>query len=584
MRDVGFGVRLVWGICAAGLLAGGGCRKDDKERLPPVEEQGGQNTGGSLVGVGGDGWTGGDGGLAGAGRVSGGAEEAGGAGGDVNTGGSGNPPPTLPIGTACDEDADCGLGARCFYGPGSGTATCRVECPLASVGEPGPCGDGSLCVLGAGALEAACLTQCEPDSPSCPPVDWCVPNPNPLYTGGLEVAGLCNTRGTAVTGDGEACETRSCQAGLACYTAAYVGGGPAHCEPLCDVTASSSVAAGCAEGELCRRLTTTAGVCLRLCDPFGEESCPTGQWCAPYRELGSGDEPVLEGQCIAAGATASGDACTAGDCAAGALCGRVASAYGATPARCGAVCDPTADGCDGATCVPVVSGATELGSCQSGCAPFLQGQEAGCAADQWCAPTATEGLGVCKEPGTVGLGATCSGVSDCGAGAYCDCRFGVDASCAPEHGRCEAACLPGATEEQLGACPSGAVCVPKITSGSAQAFGLCRPSCDAEGSVGCAEADESCVPGALLGTGADACFDLPLPLLAPGDACGSDRELGEPCGPDAVCAWDPEAGPRCVETCRFALGAPDSTEHPDCASATARCVELAPGLAYGRCE
>jgi len=78
-----------------------------------------------------------------------------------------------------------------------------------------------------------------------------------------------------------------------------------------------------------------------------------------------------------------------------------------------------------------------------------------------------------------------------------------------------------------------------------QGFGICRPICD---EAACADPDESCVAGELVGALADVCVDVP-PAVGYGDPCAIDEfELGDPCGERGVCALpDPESPPTCVE-------------------------------------
>ncbi len=517
----------------------------------------------------------------------GGEEEQGGAGagtGGAGTGGTGGSVVLVSVGAPCASSAECDAGATCYEGPGSSERTCRVACPLTEVGVEGDCGDGYVCALSTSAHGAACLAVCELGDSTCADEDWCVPRPDPAYTGGEAVTGLCNTRGSVTAGAGEPCDDGACAAGLGCYSPNYAGGGPERCEPLCDATAATVADSGCFSGETCRALTQELGVCIRLCDPLGANGCPSGEWCHPYFVTGV-DGAVLEGQCVRPGTVGAGEACAPGGCVEGHVCASLASPFGASAATCRGLCDPEEPACSGdQACVQLEDGQPGIGICQEGCAPFAAGAAADCDAAEWCAPATAAGLGVCAQAGAAELGAPCTRATDCAAGAYCDCRFGADHFCATDGGRCEAACDPAATGAEPGACAEASTCVPEIVAGVRQGFGICRPSCDHDASGGCADPDESCVAAELVGALADACVDVPTAEY--GELCDiTELEVGDPCGARGSCALpEPASPPTCVEACRVVVGEIGSTPHPDCASEAATCVELAPDLGYGRCE
>ena len=581
MRQTSLGSFVLVGAVAGAALLGSACQQEEERPavldIHPRTTTGGTapadggatNAGGGLPGGAGGlpvdaagrdaGGRGGQGGapssggappVAGQGGEAGSVASQGGAAGAVTggaaTGGTGGSIVLVSVGAPCTSSAECDAGATCYEGPGSSERTCRLACPLTDVGLAGDCGEGFVCALATSAHGAACLAVCELGDATCADEDWCVPAPDPAYTGGEAVTGLCNTRGSVTAGAGEPCDDGACAAGLGCYSPTAVGGGPDRCEPLCDAQAATVAESGCFAGETCRALTEELGVCLRLCDPFGTDACPSGEWCVPYAEVEEGDV-VVEGQCARPGAVGAGEACQPGTCVEGHLCDALDSPYGDGVAACRSLCDPeAAAGCAAdQACVLVDPRLGGIGACQEGCPPFAEGAAAGCGADEWCAPATAAGLGVCTASGAAALGAPCTRATDCAAGAYCDCRFGADLFCATDGGRCEAACDPAATGTEPGVCAEGSTCVPEIVAGVRQGFGICRPICD---EAACADPDESCVAGELVGALADVCVDVP-PAVGYGDPCAIDEfELGDPCGERGVCALpDPESPPTCVE-------------------------------------
>jgi hypothetical protein len=126
-------------------------------------------------------------------------------------------------------------------------------------------------------------------------------------------------------------------------------------------------------------------------------------------------------------------------------------------------------------------------------------------------------------------------------------------------------------------CQVGEVCVAEKLQGSWTAYGICRGACDYDKGVPCARAEETCVTGAILPQGKDACYDLRKV------SCASYGYGGEACKATAVCTNDLIFG-QCTDICRISLGAIGTDHHPDCPDATSTCDEIAPGLAYGACN
>jgi|GEM_PF-1882252 len=550
---------------------------------PGGGDAGGAETGGAATGGGGEPGTGGaepgTGGDATAGAGAGGAGPDGGAGG---AGGG-----EIPVGEPCIGHADCTYGNQyCYFGVTT-VRSCREYCDVAGLGTDEGCQEGELCTLYAYGAAGACLRTCTPFvTPSgCPETEWCLPNPPTGYTGGVAVDGLCVEEAASASGGGEPCEGTSCAGGYFCYHAAGTELGHDVCQPLCDPEAAPGTVGACSEGAVCRAaFGSTTYSCVTLCDPFGAASCGAGEHCLAYQEL-DGEDLVVEGHCGEPGRKTLGEACADGECGVGLDCLEAPPPYG-TGSRCRPVCDVEAALSCGtaASCVPLNHGDSGLGTCEPSCTLFGEGEAAGCAADEWCAPTFLGGdAGTCVAMGTAGVGDSCSAGDDCVAGGYCDCRFGQTTTCFSTR-VCTDACLPGAATGEPEGCASGQTCVrPSVWRGEPASFGICRQACDADGAATCADDTETCVAGALLPDGIDACLDVP-PAAAVGEYCfviGIDE--GDPCGPTDLCLTLPGDGNAvCVDACRFSEGGVGTTNHPDCAEATDTCEQIATGLAYGR--
>lgn len=619
-------------LLGTGLVGLWGCHRDEKDRLDRFVDEagaggtgaafpvtggapgggtaptGGQSLGGAdsggTGGVGGsvtggvNGGLGGDpGGAGAAGEGPGGLGSAGAAGGfsggvagsGAEAGGGAGGASALPtLGDPCLDFGDCAPGELCYRGLTS-TRSCRSTCELADVGTGRRCGPSELCVLQEGGAQAACLRLCTPfvTPTECPETEWCLPHPNVGYTGGSAVDGLCVEQAAGTGEGGEECETMGCAAGLTCYSTTGSMLGYDHCEPVCDPMAAPGAAGSCPLGASCRApIGSGQPACLTLCDPFGSVTCEAGEHCVAYQDS-DGEQTWLEGHCVQPGLVPLGAPCTPGDCAAGLDC-LVDPPPFDQARRCRPTCDVEAPATCGtsASCLPVAEGTSGVGTCEADCTPFAVGLDAGCAADEWCSPTyAGAEAGFCVAVGTTPIGAECSASVDCAAGGYCDCRFGRTLGCTVERA-CVSSCLPSLAPGAPGGCALGQRCVrPSVWGGEPASLGICREGCDFAAGETCSDPSETCVPGELLADGADACLDVPPAASPLGEYCfllGVDP--GDPCGPTALCTLLPgDLLETCVEVCRVSEGPLGAADHPDCAEPMATCVELAPGLAYGRC-
>lgn len=576
------------GAAAGGAQTGG-------EAVGGGTETGGEDYGGSASGGAATGGTetggAGTGGEATGGTETGGDEpgtggvDTGGAGPSAGAGGEGGA--ESPVGDPCVGHDDCPPGGQyCFFGVTS-VRSCRNFCDAAGVGTDAGCSAGELCTLYAYGNAGACLKTCTPFvSPSeCPDTEWCLPNPPATYTGGVAVDGLCVEEAAGASAGGESCEGTSCAGGYFCYYPAGTALGYDVCQPLCDPAAEAGTAGACATGSVCRAaFGSTTYSCVTLCEPFGAASCGAGEHCVAYQEL-DGEDLVIEGHCVDPGTKVLGEACADGECGVGLDCIDEPPPYG-VGSSCRPVCDLDAASSCGtsASCLPINRGDTGLGACEPDCTLFGAGAAAGCAEDEWCAPSFLGGdAGTCVAVGTAAVGEACSDGDDCVEGGTCDCRFGQTTGCFSTR-VCTDACLPGAATGEPESCASGQTCVRPSVWGQPASFGLCREPCDADGAATCSDETETCVAGALLPDGVDACLDVP-PAAAVGEYCpilGIDD--GDPCGPTELCLTLPGDGNAvCVDVCRFSEGGVGTTDHPDCAEATASCEQLEAGLDYGRC-
>ncbi|MBN2192071.1 MAG: hypothetical protein JW751_04585 [Polyangiaceae bacterium] len=633
-------------LLGAGFLSFAGCGKKDDDHPPPVEITGGSagegngmagasatSTGGTLGGTGGGGTSGagtdGSGGVAGGGATGtagaerggtnpggagsggggtggtepggragehsgglGGAAGGGGGGapnGGADTGGTGGSLPD-PVGDPCSgSHEECPGGQFCYQGITS-IGSCRVFCELEDVGTDVGCDPDQLCTAATYGSAGACLQRCTPFiTPSeCPATEWCMPHPSVSYTDGVAVDGLCVEGAASTTESGESCEGgEPCADGLMCYYAASAAFGFDACEPLCDPEAEAGATGACPEGAVCRTpLNSPTSGCVTLCDPFGAATCEGGDHCVVFLDWVDGDL-VLEGHCVKPGTRNSGEACRDGECAAGLDCIEQPQPFeGAS--TCHPTCDTEAEDTCGssAACIPIGDSTSGVGTCEIGCTVFEEGADAGCEESKWCAPTFLGGdRGLCTVPGAVDFGEVCEQNTDCGFGGYCECRFGRRTFCPASI--CVHACLPGATSGDPDGCGDGETCVRPFAGRAPPvpaSFGICRATCEFDGDATCPDG-ETCVPGALLADGEDACIDIPETTDPVGEWCiqlGIDE--GEPCGPTDVCVLLPEQSlTQCLDACRFSEGGVGTTNHPDCADAGASCEEIAAGLDYGQC-
>jgi hypothetical protein len=521
------------------------------------------------------------------------------AGAVVVTGGQGGAEPGAPAeGDPCTDSAECPSNQICYRGI-TWVGSCRRWCSPESVGTGIGCNGGEICTLDDSGTQPACLDLCAPFSESdpCPETEWCMPYPQTGFTNGTVVDGLCTEEAPGAAVGGESCETEgaaACASGLQCYDAPGVMLGFDTCEPVCSIVAAEGDPLHCGEGAVCRAAAgDMSGVCITLCDPFGPVTCGAGEHCVAYQDWVD-DAVVVEGHCVQSGTVAQGDACAPGECGAGLDCVPEPPPFGAER-TCRATCDVAATGTCGtaATCVPVAEGSSGVGTCEPDCAAFEVGEDAGCAAGEWCAPTYLGGeAAICVEAGSAAAGEDCYDSTDCAAGAFCDCRYGANELCFQDQ-RCEPACVPGAGAAEAGGCPSGQTCVSASIWGTTASFGLCRATCDVDGDATCPDAEETCVGGALLPGGVDACIDIPRAPSGTswvGQYCifGVGVDTNDPCGATDLCAILPaetpgDAAPTCVDACRFSEGALGTSGHPDCADPAATCEELAPDLPYGHC-
>ena len=521
------------------------------------------------------------GGEGGSGAIAAGGSWAGAAGA-----GTGGYDVTVGVGEICSAHADCGAGQICYDGLNVERRSCRVQCDVSSVGAQDSCGEGELCVARQGGGLAACLRVCEPfqTSSDCENDEYCYPNPDPGYTGGEVVSGLCLAAGSGTAEAGESCESSICADGLTCYQPAYDALGNDHCERTCDPGAAAGEAGACPTGQTCRESLVGDAACLQLCQASGDD-CDAGEWCAPFYDWDG--VPVVEGHCVQPGSLGAGDECDPGECAEGLVCARMPPPYEAAWS-CRVPCDPDGDPCsDGAACVDILDGATGYGTCEPPCTRFEEGPP-GCESGEWCAPTHLGNeAGTCVAEGTVAEGDPCAYSSECAAGQFCDCRFGFNGNCQANAAECVAACIPGATGNDPGACAAGQTCTALWIYGQVSAFGVCREPCDYDGDSACTDSEETCVPGELLPDGADACVDVPADAPSFGTQCwllGVDD--GDVCGETALCLIpeEPDAPATCEDVCRDLPGAPiGSSPHPDCQDPGDTCTEIEAGLAYGRC-
>lgn len=484
-----------------------------------------------------------------------------------------------PIPLECTSDAGCTNGI-CYIGPAAQTRSCRSPCSVASVGTQGDCNAGQLCTLMSGGSRAACLDTCTPFAASSPCLDgdWCYPMPHTSFTAGVQVPGLCLPAGEYP--EGVRCPGGGCASGLLCSSPRLVAFDTYHCEPACDPAATLGQPGACAAGESCIPEVAGRGYCAHHCEPFGQTNqCPNGEWCYPFHTQ-TGTKTGVEGRCVRTGKHPRGAICSVGECDAGLKCVQAPLPSQYDLATCQPICDPSA----AAACLPGevciadrASGkALSVGTCQKSCQAFESDPcRAGCASNEWCAPASLEpGFGVCMLVGTRATGATCDSTRRCGVGDVCQPKApGASAL----DNVCQRTCVPSENGIDSAHCLSGEVCVAERLQDHWTAYGVCRGACDHDNGVPCARAGETCVTGAVIPQGKDACYDLR------NVSCLAYAYGGEACGATAVCTADLIV-PQCTDICRIFRGAIGTNHHPDCPDATSTCDEIAPGLAYGACS
>lgn len=510
---------------------------------------------------------------------------AGGSGGTAGAAGQSTGGANTMPGGVCTGNAQCSATDHCIRMPGTADATCRPRCSLTAVGTSDGCDAGSICSLDANGARAACARRCDPfgdELPPCPEMDGCYAAPDPSLTAGNEVPGLCVRAG--ILSPGEACNVGDCIDGLECL-ATDDGDGVAYCSPPCDPAAAAGEAGACPLEQSCEVGTSGRAGCVTRCTPGTGEECTGAEYCHPLAgPIGDG-EPA--GRCIIPGTLALGEPCEPGECERGLSCTELPTPLVSTERRCAEMCFPASGGaCSSGTCFPAGRRDSEVGTCHEPCVPLEVGLAAGCAEEEWCAPSSSvAGVGLCTaQAGPRGAGETCGTQSECGAGTYCECRFGSDTSCLTT-ATCEPICISGASGDAPGACPSDEVCAVESGSGLRYPFGICRAACDIEGTPGCPQG-ETCIAAVLAGSDRDACSDVPTPLVTLDEPCPAPEfNIGDVCGPLDLCVqWESLELPRCSAICRFELGAEGSTAHPDCAVTEAICAPIPGELDFGYCR
>lgn len=480
----------------------------------------------------------------------------------------------------CTSDTDCTNGI-CYAGPAAQTWTCRLPCNVESVGTQGDCNAGQLCTFTSDGKQAACLDPCTPfaEPSPCGDGDWCYPMPHASFTAGVAVPGLCLPAGEYT--EGVRCSGGGCGLGLLCSSPARNALDTYHCEPACDPAATVGQPGACATGESCITEVEGRGYCARHCDPFGQTNpCPTGEWCYPFHTQ-PGSISGVEGRCVKTGKHPRGATCTIGECDVGLKCARAALPAQDGSVTCQPICDPNAAAAcpEGEVCIAerVAGRAPSVGTCQKSCqASESDPCKAGCASNEWCAPASLEpNSGVCVLVGTQATGATCNSTKRCGPRDICQPKApGADSVF---DSVCQRTCVLSENGVDSINCQAGEICVADRLQGAWTTYGICRGVCDHDNAVPCARAAETCVTGAILPQGRDACYDL-------GDVwCAVYGYGGEACGATKVCTVDLVFA-ECTEICRVSRGAIGTDHHPDCSRATSTCDEITPGLAYGACN
>jgi hypothetical protein len=485
-----------------------------------------------------------------------------------------------PEPSACCTAADCEpQRQRC------NDTSCACE-PIPCGREPGRadlCPIGTYCKLAVGLTGVCVESECSDFFVGeCGAGMKCAPMNSHAYA--------CEVNGTGVAGSG-CVDDGDCGADLLCYREECTA-------PDCSPRGTSALCV--AEGHICQRWDVAGedldvGECIEPCTAFQAGACPQDQWCYPeHPDSGTG---LIAGRCVPdAGSIRQG-----GACADDVVCDRGLACIGppglstcqtlcdwnAAPGEVGYTCVPPAD------CVPTArpSGTLEqYGFCSLSCQAFVVGQ---CEPGDWCFPdrrdhTSGDLYGVCLPGGgTVDNGGSCAaGASLCADNLAC---VGSDATAV-----CRTICDTEAASSAPGAtCTSEEACTELyVDVGGAPikaVYGACLPGCDYDAHRTCVDTSKDCIPGELALSATDLCVVTPnLAEFADCTPAGlAERAF---CNATSGCydiytgrgpPW-PE-GVRCFELCRADVQALDTTNHPDCTRATARCVAYLGTIEFGIC-
>ena len=529
-----------------------------------------------------------DAGAAGTLSTSGGAAALGGSentqagnGGASNTGGS-----AAVTGAECQSNTNCLAVDICVAASGAHVSTCRPRCSTTEVGTTAACSAGEICTYDQSERLASCQRICDPFDPTiaaCPSPDGCYVAPASALTEGTPTSGLCVRVGPLV--EGEACLPGECGGTLECL-ATQDSGGAAWCAPWCDPAAGSSDPGACADDEACETGLDGRTACVKRCTPLVDAECASDEVCRPMSKVDGATVP--SGRCIVPGTLQLGDDCSPGACDRDLVCGNTPSPFASASLRCVETCTTDGSGtCTSGECIPLGVATSDFGTCSATCTLLSAGTDAGCQPNEWCAPSYTlAGVGVCvPASGEVATGADCSTTDECIAGAYCECRFSVDAFC-DTSATCEPICIPAATANEPGGCPDGQSCAIESNAGVRFNFGICRTICDSLATASGCGTTETCVDAALSGGGSDVCLDVPVPLVTIGADCPAPTfNIGEICGPTSLCVqWNDLEIARCSEICHLDRGELGADAHPDCTEPAAICTQIPGEAAFGYCR
>jgi hypothetical protein len=392
-------------------------------------------------------------------------------------------------------------------------------------------------------------------------------------------------------------------------------------------------------------IRTDVGFCFQPCEAFSSNNtCDPGQWCQPGTRKEGGRFP---GSCTPGGGSkAPGAECVGtSECQDGSICLRVSQ----TRAECTQLCDATRisgsglGGCgEKQGCAPLSSENErfDLGYCTESCG-FDEGEGCSQTTDA-CYPSEIASVFEINFDVCINLPAN-DFYSNCTTGefTFCNptglcmtepvtgydrnvcqklCRLSEGALGSLDHkdcggepgesvcaGRFNTAVLPAGlcipincdpTEADSGACEVGEAC-RGVSSDNSKA-GRCQQACNFDDPETSCGTGKQCYPGELLGflggnvnLTTDFC-DNQRPTAAtrwplnPGEDCkGARMEAGDICGPFSICLQVDQAasGVRCFELCRTSEGAFNSTNHPDCNSASQVCAAIFQGVtSFGLCQ